>query len=139
MSTSPVALSERTLTVLDHVRLDTLLRRTRVQPSASPLAELIDGADLVPSREVDPNVITMYTQVVIADTADGSQRRLTLCYPADANPDASFVSVLSPVGAALLGQRVGQVARWTTPGGKVRAAEIVAIEFQPEANGDYTT
>ena len=38
-----------------------------------------------------------------------------------------------------LGQRVGQVARWTTPSGEVRAAEIVAIEFQPEANGDYTT
>ena len=139
MSTSAFAIGERTLTVLDHVRLDALLRRARMRPSASPLAELIDAAALVPSREVAPDIVTMGSQVVIADAADGSRLRLTLCYPADADPDAGRVSVLSPVGAALLEQRVGRIVRWTTPNGEVRSAEIVAIEFQPEASGDYTT
>jgi regulator of nucleoside diphosphate kinase len=139
MSTAAVTTGDRTLTVLDHVRLDALLRRARIGPNASPLSELIAAADLVPSREVAPDIVTMCSQVVIADAADGSRRRLTLCYPADADPDAGRVSVLSPVGAALLGQRVGRVARWTTPNGELRSAEIVAIEFQPEASGDYTT
>ena len=44
---------------------------------------------------------------------------------------------MSPVGASLLGQTVGSVARWSTPAGDERAAEVVAILFQPEASGDY--
>ena len=139
MTASPVH-AERVLTVLDHVRLAGLLRRGAQQAHApsSTLVDLIDAADLVPSREVDPDVVTMYTQVLVAD-ADGTRRKLTLCYPSDAEPESGFVSVLSPVGAALLGQRVGGIARWTTPTGETRAAEVVAILFQPEASGDYTT
>lgn len=139
MTVSPVH-AERVLTVLDHVRLAGLLRRGAQQSPAasSTLADLIDAADLVPSREIDPDVVTMYSQVLVAD-ADGTRRKLTLCYPSDAEPESGFVSVLSPVGAALLGQRVGGTARWTTPGGETRTAEIVAILFQPEASGDYTT
>lgn len=139
MTVSPVH-AERVLTVLDHVRLAGLLRRGARQAHApsSTLVDLIDAADLVPSREVDPDVVTMYTQVLVAD-ADGTRRKLTLCYPSDAEPESGFVSVMSPVGAALLGQRVGGTARWTTPGGETRTAEIVAILFQPEASGDYTT
>ena len=59
--------------------------------------------------------------------------------PADAEPLAGFVSVLSPIGSALLGLRVGSVARWASPTGDEMAAEILAILFQPEASGDYTT
>jgi regulator of nucleoside diphosphate kinase len=47
------------------------------------------------------------------------------------------VSVLSPVGSALLGMRVGSIARWSTPAGDEKAAEILAILFQPESSGDY--
>jgi regulator of nucleoside diphosphate kinase len=47
------------------------------------------------------------------------------------------VSVLSPVGSALLGLRVGSIARWSTPAGDEKAAEILAILFQPESSGDY--
>jgi regulator of nucleoside diphosphate kinase len=63
--------------------------------------------------------------------------KLTLCYPTDADPAAGFVSVLSPVGVSLLGQTVGNVARWCTPAGQERAAEVLAVLFQPEASGDY--
>ncbi|EWS58029.1 Regulator of nucleoside diphosphate kinase [Methylibium sp. T29-B] len=47
------------------------------------------------------------------------------------------MSVLSPVGCSLLGLTVGAVARWSTPAGEARAAEVVALLFQPEASGDY--
>lgn len=130
--------AERTLTELDHVRLSSLLRRGD-PATASALGELLDSADLVPSREVDPDVVTLYSQVLLADEASGLRRTLTVCQPADADPEAGFVSALSPVGAALLGRRVGSTAAWVTPDGRRHAGEIVALLFQPEASGDYTT
>ena len=129
----------RTLTELDHVRLAALLRRAApAAPKAPALVDLLDSADLVPSRQVDPDVVTMYSRVQIADAADGRRHELTLCYPGDAEPEAGFVSVLSPIGAALLGSRVGETVRWLTPTGSERAAEVVAVSFQPEASGDFT-
>ena len=86
-----------------------------------------------------PDVVTMYSQVVLQDTQTGQRNTLTLCYPADAEPAVGFVSVLSPVGSALLGLRVGSVARWSTPAGDEKAAEILALLFQPESSGDYAT
>ena len=51
--------------------------------------------------------------------------------------EAGLVSVLSPVRASLLGLTPGCVAHWSTPGGAERQAEIVTLQFQPEADGDY--
>jgi regulator of nucleoside diphosphate kinase len=88
---------------------------------------------------MSPDVVTMYSQVLLCDPRTGRQRKLTLCYPSDAEPAAGFVSVLSPVGSSLLGLRVGATARWRTPLGDTVEAEVLAILFQPEASGDYTT
>jgi regulator of nucleoside diphosphate kinase len=62
-----------------------------------------------------------------------------LSYPTDADPARGRVSVLSPVGASLLGSRIGSVVRWRSPNGDESAAEVLALLFQPEQNGDYTT
>ena len=132
---------ERTLTELDHVRLLTLARRERHSDgSLAPrltIEQLLDACAIVPSRDIPSDVVTMYSQVMLQDVATGERSKLTLCYPADAEPAAGFVSVMSPVGASLLGQTVGSVARWPTPAGDERAAEVLAILFQPEASGDY--
>ncbi|MES2718287.1 MAG: GreA/GreB family elongation factor [Pseudomonadota bacterium] len=132
---------ERTLTELDHVRLLNLARRGRRSDAATTprlaIEQVLDTCTIVPTREVPPDVVTMYSQVVLQDLASGRRSSLTLCYPADAAPAAGFVSVLSPVGASLLGQTVGSVARWSTPAGDVGAAEVLAILFQPEASGDF--
>ncbi|MCA0215620.1 MAG: GreA/GreB family elongation factor [Proteobacteria bacterium] len=125
---------ERTLTPLDHIRL------TRIAPSAPQgMEELLATCDLVAAPAISPDVVTMYSQVLLADTKGGECSKLTLCYPADAEPEKGFISVLSPVGTSLLGLRVGDVARWALPDGTQRAAEIRAVLFQPEASGDYTT
>lgn len=130
---------ERTLTELDHVRLLNLLRRdARGDGSpAQPIVDVLDAAALVPSREVAPDVVTMYSQLLLQDIQSNQRSTLTLCYPADAEAALGFVSVLSPVGSALLGLQVGGVARWRTPSGDEKAAAILAILFQPEASGDY--
>ena len=89
---------ERTLTELDHVRLTRLLQRQPAEPAV--IGELLDVAQVVPSRAVGPDVVTMYSQVLLRDAADGTPSKITLCYPADAEPAAGFVSVLSPVAAS---------------------------------------
>lgn len=126
---------ERVLTEIDFVRLNRL-RREQIPPE---LADLLESAEVVPSREIAPDIVTMYSQITLEDLRSKERQKLTLCYPADAQPSQGFISVLSPVGIGLLGQQQGAVVRWHTPRGEECAAKIVELLFQPEASGDYTT
>ncbi|MCB2000374.1 MAG: GreA/GreB family elongation factor [Burkholderiaceae bacterium] len=125
---------ERTLTELDFARLH---RLAGVHPPQW-LADLLDGADVIDGHEVPPDTVTMYSRVRCEDLHTGRQQTLTVCYPAHAQPQAGFVSVLSPVGCSLLGLRTGDIARWRTPQGEDGAAKVLDVLFQPEAEGDYT-
>ena len=125
---------ERTLTELDFARLSKLLGH---QPTS--LADLLACAEVTSSRTVPGNVVTMYSRVELVDAHTRRRQTLTVCYPADAEPAAGFISVLSPVGHSLLGLKIGDTARWETPAGEACAAEVAAILFQPEATGDYVT
>jgi len=132
---------ERVLTELDHVRLAMLSNRAlraRLRNSLS-IDALLDDARVVPSRRVAPDIVTMYSQVLLRFADDGSKRKLTLCYPQDAEPQFGFVSVLSPIGLSLLGQPVGATVCWRSPDGSEREGHVDAVLYQPEASGDYTT
>lgn len=133
---------ERTLTELDHVRILKLVQRDArgdgLPARRHAVEDMLDAAAVVPSRRVPPDVVTMYSKVLMQDLQSGQRSTLAVCYPADAEPAVGFVSVLSPVGSALLGLRVGSVARWATPAGDEKEAEILAILFQPESSGDYS-
>jgi regulator of nucleoside diphosphate kinase len=135
MSTT-LLLGERTLTELDHARLTKLLDQS---PHHPVLEALLESTDVIRSREVPPDIVTMYSQLTLVDTRSGEQRKLTLCYPQDADPASGFVSVLSPVGISLIGLRLGATASWTLPGGAQGSARVAEILFQPEASGDYTS
>lgn len=126
--------SERVLTELDHARLSKL--NTTQLPE--DLADELHAVDLVASQDMAPDVVTMNSQVELLLPGQPTRQRLTLCYPHDADPGAGCISVLSPIGAALLGRRVGDTVHWRMPNGEERQAELVAIVFQPEAAGDYT-
>lgn len=134
---TPTAIAPRVLTELDHVRIDRLLNRSN-RPLGEPLHSLLDDADIVPQRQVPADVVTMYTQVTVEDLQNGEHRKLTVCYPEDADPNAGFVSVLSPIGTALLGRRIGELTQWTTPTGAEQRLRILELLFQPEASGDFT-
>jgi len=129
--------TERTLTHIDHVRL-TRLASLSERDAYGAVQALLENSDLVASAIVPATVVTMYTQVLLQGDAGTAPYKVTLCYPDDAEPSQGFISVLSPLGASLLGLRVGDVARWRTPFGGERKARIVEVLFQPEANGDYT-
>jgi regulator of nucleoside diphosphate kinase len=131
---------ERTLTELDHVRLLNLLRRVTRGDGSAPwraIEDVLEAPTLVPARAVAPDVVTMRSQVLLQDLQTGERSTLTLSYPEQADPAAGRVSVLSPVGSAVLGLRQGDVARWSGPSGHEKAAEVLALLFQPESSGDY--
>lgn len=130
----------RLLTELDHIRISKLLMRPSSPLSveaAEQIEDVLQNAELISSYDVPCSVVTMYSQVVIADMPGGQERKLTLCYPPDAEPVNGFVSVFSPVGTSLLGLSVGQCACWAGPDGKPASAKIVSVAFQPEESGDY--
>lgn len=128
---------ERLLSELDHVRLTHLVRRT---PAAAggPLDQLLDGAHTVMPREVPADLVTMNSRVQVADEKTGAPSVLTLSYPDEADAASGHVSVLSPLGAALLGRRVGATVSWSAPDGRGHGLVVSALEYQPELSGDYT-
>ncbi|KQP16101.1 GreA/GreB family elongation factor [Pseudorhodoferax sp. Leaf265] len=125
----------RTLNELDHVRIAKLVDAGN--PAHAHVQALLDNADLVAPSDMAPDVVTMRSRVRVADEAGAPSRELTLAYPSEADAAQGLVSVLSPIGTALLGARVGEVAGWTLPDGRAAALRVDALLFQPEASGEY--
>ena len=125
---------ERTLTISDFLRLSRLFGGDL----PADLANLLSASEVLASRDVPSKTVTMYSRVELVDAYTLRRQQLTLCYPCDAEPAAGFISVLSPVGCALLGRREGETVRWLAPSGEECAAQLAALVYQPEACGDYT-
>lgn len=131
---SPAAVI-RTLTELDHVRIAKLVDAGN--PAHADVQAVLDNADLVAPADMAPDVVTMRSRVRVADASGAAPRELTLVYPREADAAQGQVSVLSPIGTALLGSKVGETACWALPDGREAALQVQAVLFQPEASGDY--
>jgi regulator of nucleoside diphosphate kinase len=97
----------------------------------------LSRAEVVPSSEIPSYVVTMNSHVVFEDEETKTRREITLVYPKEADASQGKISILAPVGSALLGLSVGQAIRWPLPGGKSKQYKIVAVTFQPEASGNF--
>jgi regulator of nucleoside diphosphate kinase len=106
---------------------------------ASPVAESLEAellrAELREPADMPADVVTMNSQLVCVDEDSGTQRVIRLVYPADADADKGQVSVLAPVGAALLGLSVGSSIQWPVPGGRSTRLRVERVLDQPEAQG----
>jgi regulator of nucleoside diphosphate kinase len=118
-------------------RLEALLGSGRAKglAVAERLEEEIARAEICEPQDLPPDVVTMNSEVVCIDEASGAQRRLRLVYPEAAGSAADAVSVLAPVGAALLGLRCGQSIDWPLPGGRTARLRVSEVPYQPEAAG----
>jgi regulator of nucleoside diphosphate kinase len=96
------------------------------------LADELESAEVVEPDCVPPDVVTMRSRVRVLDMVSGEAATYTICYPTEANIEAGRLSVLAPIGTALLGYREGDVIEWPVPGG-VRVLKIEKLEHQPEA------
>ncbi len=123
---------------LDQARLERLLESEayRQLPGIDALLAEMDRANVVKPVDVPPDVVTMNSTIRFVDDANGAEFEFTLVYPADAGkPDT--ISVLAPVGSALLGLSVGQSIAWQVPGGRELDLRVLAVVRQPEAMGEF--
>lgn len=105
-------------------------------PASDSLASELHRASVVERRAVPADVVTMNSEVVYEDTATGVRRRVKVVFPKDADAARGHISVLAPIGSALLGLRVDQTAEWHAPSG-TKQLRVVELGYQPEAAGDY--
>lgn len=102
------------------------------------LAEKLETAVIVESAAVPPAVVTMNTELEVRDESNGHVSRLTLVHPREANIVAGRISVMTPVGAALLGLAEGASTRVQGPSGEERSLTVLRVLMQPEARGRLT-
>ncbi|MET1079341.1 MAG: nucleoside diphosphate kinase regulator [Pseudomonas sp.] len=125
-----------TITRLDLQRLERLLDEQPDAAGAAALEQELARAQVVGHDQVPPGVVTMNSRVHCREENGGKDYHLTLVYPADAGREGT-VSILAPVGSALLGLSVGQHIDWPGPNGKAIRLALLAVEYQPEAAGEY--
>jgi regulator of nucleoside diphosphate kinase len=133
MSTKPSIVVSR----LDLERIETLLERMPPAQVAQydALRGELDRAEVVEPAAVPADVVTMNSVVTFKDEGLGEEMTVSLVYPSAVRIDGT-VSILAPVGSALLGLTKGQQIDWPTPAGRQRLLRVLDIAYQPEAAGD---
>jgi regulator of nucleoside diphosphate kinase len=142
--TQPRRRTTRVVTAVDAHRLLTLLRQRSLGALSSPEAALRSGsleaelkhATILDARTMPGNVVTMNSSLVCEDECTGEWSRVKLVYPRPVHSH-DHISVLHPLGTALLGMMVGQVVEATATGEAATRLRIAALPYQPERAGDY--
>lgn len=108
--------------------------QARDQQHLEMLAQELERAEVVPSEGIPSDVVTMHSHVLVRDLDSGREAGYTLVFPVDADVNEGKISVLAPIGTALLGYREGDEIEWQVPGG-IRRLKVVRVLYQPEASG----
>jgi regulator of nucleoside diphosphate kinase len=127
------------LSTLDAERLERLLDSvTDVDfPGKADLEAELARAIVVDAKDIPPKVVTMRSTVRFHILSSSEERCLTLVYPKDVDDSGQSISILAPVGSALLGLSEGDEIDWPKPGGGTLRVHIDEVTYQPERAGDY--
>jgi len=129
------------ITTQDKQRLEDLLVEVqasdpRKHGDLKALTQELRRAVIVDPKNVFRDVITMNSRAEMRDLESGETVAFSLVFPSEANIDEEKISVLAPIGAGMLGYRVGDEFEWNVPGG-LRRMKVTKVEYQPEAAGDF--
>lgn len=92
------------------------------------LAREIERAEILPDARLLPGLVTMDSEVTFRDDISLQELAVTLVYPEAADVDAGRISILTPIGAALIGLSVGQTIEFQTPGGRWRSLTVLRVQ-----------
>ncbi len=126
------------LTSTDERRLAQMLEAMAKEVDQDTLERLedeLERATIVESSQIPNDVVTMNSLVSFEDLETGQRSEVTLVYPSATSGSAGKVSILAPIGSALLGLSVGDSIDWPVPGGRSRRLRVTAVHYQPEAEG----
>jgi len=118
-----------TLTQSDFQKLTSLVKSTHSE-TAELLEEELGRASVVADEALPKDVVAMNSKVQFQDLETGKDSVVTLVYPQDANIEENKISILAPVGSALIGLRVGQIIQWPLPHGKQKQFKVVSVLSQ---------
>lgn len=124
------------LSRFDHDRIERLLSKVGPRPDLDALREEIERAEIVEPAAVPRTLVTMNSVVRFIDVESGVESEIKLVFPGHADTETGRISVLAPVGSALLGLSEGDAIDWPMPNGRTRRLRVVAVTYQPEAAGD---
>jgi len=99
------------------------------------LERRLDDAEVMPAGRIGPDIVTMNSQVRIRDLDKNETMVFRLVFPNSADAAAGRISVLAPLGTAVLGRKVGEKVSWKAPGG-LRSLRVEEILYQPEREGN---
>ena len=124
---------------LDAERLEILLETLSQNafPGRDDLEAELARAEVVDPEEIPPTVVTMNSTVRFRVESSAEEFCLTLVYPKDVDTSGEKISILAPVGSALLALAQGDEIEWPIPGGGVLRVRIVEVTYQPERSGEY--
>lgn len=128
-----------TISSLDAERLEQLLE-SLPQSGVAGRTELeaeLARATVVAPQQMPPNVVTMNSTVKFVMLASGEEFEMTLVYPKDMDANGKTVSILAPVGSALLGLAQGDEIEWPNPSGGMTTVKVKEVTYQPERTGTY--
>lgn len=120
------------LTKADFEKLTSLIHTANAE-SADLLEEELSRASVVADKELPADVVSMNSKVRFQDLETEKETTVTLVYPHDADIEENKISILAPVGSALIGLRVGQVIQWPVPKGKEKRFKVLSVISQPES------
>ena len=122
------------ITKPDMHRLEQLIqnRLPSLDAAIATLEHELDRAVVVDPEKISKHVVTMNSRVRIDDLDRNIELVVTIVFPSESNAEQNRISILAPLGAALLGARVGTSVRFSAPGGE-RRVRVIAMEYQPEA------
>jgi len=121
-----------TLSEQDYSRLTALVDANISAAAAESLEEELERASVLPMNKMPNDTVRMFSTVHYKNLDSGATSTVTIVYPAEANVAASKVSVLAPIGAALIGLQVGQTIDWALPNGKTARLQVVEVTHQEE-------
>jgi regulator of nucleoside diphosphate kinase len=128
------------LTQQDMDRLTALIEGVQAErnvEAAEALESELSRAKIVEPADVPADTVTMNSRVRFVDESTGNEREATLVFPQDASAAEGRISILAPIGAALIGLRSGDTIDWPLPNGRSKRLRLVEVMWQPEAAGQY--
>ena len=131
MRNRPIVITETDAATLREL-LNARARVERDQGHVDELAAELERALVAGPDEVPADVITIHSRVALLDLVTGERRELVLVLPRESDPGAGRISVLAPLGTALLGYRAGDEVEWTMPGGLRRLR--IERTWRPDAD-----
>ena len=136
MSSTP-SLPPITLHNADFDQLDQLVA-TSTNPNIAQVVDYLERelnrATVVSVEEIAADIVTMYATVTYTDNKSAQERTVTLVYPHETDIDAGKISVMTPIGAALIGMQAGQTIEWHSPLGRDQSLTVTRVVHPPFKN-----